>query len=247
VDRDTEIGGPGGRFPATQHSVLDGAQSDDPAERRRAWDVLVAAYWKPAYKYIRLKWRCSNEEAKDLTQGFFTRAVEKDFFRSYDPEKGSFRNFLRVCLDGFVANERQSAQRIKRGGEFQITALEFETAEGELRQVEVADPFSMEEYFHQEWVRSVFSLALERFRQKCEAKGKQLHFRIFQAYDLGDGARLTYQDMAREFGISVTDVTNYLHYARTEFRGTVLDTLRELTATNREFQEDARFLLRGER
>jgi hypothetical protein len=91
----------------------------------------------------------------------------------------------------------------------------------------------------------VFALALERFRQACEARGKQVHFRIFQAYDLEDGPRMKYQDIARQFEVSVTDVTNYLHFARNEFRRTVLDTLRELTVSTDEFQQDARFLLRG--
>ena len=246
MDHDTRIGGASSRFPATQHSVIEAAQSPDDAERRRAWDLLVAAYWKPCYKYIRLKWRASNEEAKDLTQGFFARAVEKDFFRSYDASKGSFRNFMRVCLDGFVANERQSAQRLKRGGEFVITALEFETAEGELRQLDIADPFSIEDYFHREWVRSVFALAIDRFRD-ATATTKPKHFAVFQSYDLADGERRTYQQIAAELDLSVSDVTNYLHWARKEFRRTVLDTLRELTASDREFDEDARFLLRGER
>ena len=39
------------------------------------------------------------------------RALEKDFFDGYDPEKGSFRTYLRTCLDRFVANEKKAAVR----------------------------------------------------------------------------------------------------------------------------------------
>lgn len=48
--------------------------SENPAERARAFEVLVRAYWKPVYKYVRLKWRRDAEDAADVTQGFFARA-----------------------------------------------------------------------------------------------------------------------------------------------------------------------------
>ena len=117
MEKDTDIGGPRTSFPSTRRSAVWGSRSKNAAERTRAWETLVAAYWKPEYKYVRIKWRESNEEAKDLTQGFFSRAMEKDFFAGYDPAKGSFRTFLRVCLDGYVANERKAAHRLKRGCE----------------------------------------------------------------------------------------------------------------------------------
>jgi hypothetical protein len=41
----------------------------------------------------------------------------------------------------------------------------------------------------------------------------------------------------------VTQVANYLHWARGHFRGHVLDTLRALTASDEEFRDEARSLL----
>src|SRR5262245_60729165 len=120
---DTDIGGPGDRFPQTRRSAIASISSDDETERNRALEIVIAAYWKPVYKYIRLKFFKSNEDAKDLTQGFFARAIEKDFFRPYDPAKARFRTFLRTCLDGFVANEEKAAHRLKRGGHAQVLSL----------------------------------------------------------------------------------------------------------------------------
>jgi len=67
MPEDTNIGGPGGRFPTTRGSAIQGVSSPDASERRRSFDTLVAAYWKPVYKYVRIRWRRSNEDAKDLT------------------------------------------------------------------------------------------------------------------------------------------------------------------------------------
>lgn len=78
MDQDTDIGGPGQRFPPTRHSAIVAARSEDPEERKRAFETIIAGYWKPAYKYIRIKWQSSNEDAKDLTHGFFTSAIEKN-------------------------------------------------------------------------------------------------------------------------------------------------------------------------
>ena len=112
MTHDTDIGGPGGgRFPATRHSAVLAAQSTDLIERERGLAILLETYWRPAYKYLRIRFRESNEDAKDLTQAFFTRALEKDFFAGYDPEKGSFRTYLRTRLDRFVSNEKKSASR----------------------------------------------------------------------------------------------------------------------------------------
>jgi hypothetical protein len=65
------------RFPPTRWSVIEGTRSVHREERQRALGVLVAAYWKPVYKYIRLHWKKENEDAQDLTQDFFARLLEK--------------------------------------------------------------------------------------------------------------------------------------------------------------------------
>jgi RNA polymerase sigma factor (sigma-70 family) len=242
---DTLIGGAQDKFPFTQWSAIVALRSGEQSERTRAFEIIVATYWKPVYKYIRLKWSKSNEDAKDLTQGFFAKAIEKDFFQGYDPAKARFRTFLRTCLDGFVANENKAAQRLKRGGAAQILPLDFAGAEGELKYIEIPSPDSMDDYFEQEWMRSLFSLAIDALRAECETKGKTAHFQIFQRYDLDEtaGDKISYEQLATEFKTSASNVTNYLAYARREFRRIVLEKLREMTATDEEFQNEARAVL----
>ena len=95
-------------FPATRHSMVAAMRSAQPDDRRSAFDTLVTAYWRPVFKYVRLKWHATPEDAADLTQGFFLRAFEKDFFAAFDPSRARFRTYLRICLDGFVANARKA-------------------------------------------------------------------------------------------------------------------------------------------
>ncbi len=223
MDPDTDIGGPLHKFPVTNHSAIVAARSDDEIVRRRAFDTILNSYWKPVYKYVRLKWQAGNEDAKDLTQGFFANAFEKNHFASYDAAKASFQTFLRTCLDGFVANERKAGQRLKRGGDMDHYQLDFAGAEDEFA-AHASSTLSPEEFFHREWVRSMFTIAVEAFRDRCVESGRLVHFQLFERYDLSDDdPDVSYVSLAKEFGLDVTTVNNYLAAARRDFRRIVLE------------------------
>jgi hypothetical protein len=71
MDRDTGIGGPYGHFSSTRVLLLEAAAAGLPSE---ALGEVIELYWKPVYRFIRLKFHKNNEDAKDLTQGFFATA-----------------------------------------------------------------------------------------------------------------------------------------------------------------------------
>lgn len=244
MDPDTDIGGPLHKFPVTNHSAIVNARSEDQLTRQRALDIILTSYWKPVYKYIRLKWQASNEDAKDLTQGFFVNAFEKDHFANYDAGKASFQTFLRTCLDGFVANERKAGNRLKRGGGMDHYSLDFAAAEDELSSHALTSTLNPEDYFHREWVRWMFTLAVDAFRIRCLESGRTVHFQLFERYDLNDdNAQVSYASLGQEFGLEPATVNNYLAAARRDFRRIVLEKLREITATDEEFRTEARSLL----
>jgi RNA polymerase sigma factor (sigma-70 family) len=232
-----------GHFPTTRGSAIVGARSQDGAQRERSWGVLVRAYWKPAYKHLRVRWRLSPPDAEDATQGFFERAMEKDFFAGYDPERARFRTFFRVCLERFVSNEAKARARLKRGGASPAVPLDLAVAEEELARAGAAAWESPEDCFEREWRRSVFALAVASLRAQCEATGKSSWFALFERYDLSEPTeRPTYDELARDLGIPVTTVTNHLAYTRRELRRLVLETLSEITASDDEVRSESRLL-----
>ncbi len=194
---------------------------------------------------MRLRWREENEAAEDLTQSFFARALEKGWLAAYDSKKGSFRTFLRTCLDGFVANERKAARRQKRDPGTPLLPLDFEGAEGELAERPIPAGKSMEEFFHEEFVRSLFGAAVAELEAECAERGKRAAFELFDRYDLDPGPAGTpsYADLARELRLSQTEVTNQLAFARRTFRRIVLARLRRLTGSEREYREEVRSVL----
>ena len=219
-------------------------RSGEPGIRRSAFDTLVTAYWKAVFKYIRLKWHATPDAAADLTQGFFLRAFEKDFFAAFDPSKARFRTYLRTCLDGFVANVRKADARLKRGGGVTLIPIDFGEAERELalQAGNLVDDFDA--YVHREWLRALFAAAADRLRAACASRGRADRFAVFEQYDLAadEGDRPTYAEMARRLGVPITDVTNELAAARREFRRLVLDVLREQCASDEEFEVESKAL-----
>ena len=229
MDADTQIGGPHAHFPSTQLSLLEAAGHGFPNE---ALERVMALYWKPVYRFIRIKFRKNNEDAKDLTQGFFTTALERDFFTRFNPAKASFRTYLRMAVERFAANQHAASNRQKRGGDIQFEPVEDYAATTE----------SPEQIFEREWQRQLFELALDDLRAHCDATGKQLQFRIFEAYDLAvdEDGRPSYANLAARHGIPETAVTNHLAWARRTLRGFVNERLRGVTSGEQELRKEMR-------
>lgn len=235
-------------FPPTRPSAVAGVSSEDAAERARAFDILVRAYWRPVYTHVRLRWRKPPEDARDLTQGFFARAFEKKQLTGYQPGLARFRTYLRAALDNYVVGAARDASRQKRGGGALRLSLDFDVAEGDLAQYGV-DPENAETLFDREWTRSLFAAGLAALEARCEKQGKSAYFDVFRRYVLVpetqtlEHDRPSYAEVAKACGISASDVTNYLAWARRELRACVLARLREITIDEAEFREEARAVL----
>jgi RNA polymerase sigma factor (sigma-70 family) len=232
VDPDTHIGGPNAKFPDTRQSAILAARSPDRGRRNISHEAIVSGYWKPVYHYIRIKYGRSNEDAKDLTQSFFTLAIDKNFAAGYDPSKSAFRTYLRTCLDRFLSNRHKYEGRLKRSAP--LLPLDDDVPGSE----------SPEECFQREWTRTMFARAVDLLRERVTAEGKPLYFEVFERYDLAE-PRPTYEQLARDLGVTAATVTNYLAAARRQFRAIVLDELHGLTASDLEFRREARLLLGG--
>ena len=229
------------RFPATHVSAIARLRSGEPATREAAFGAVVSGYWKPIYKYLRLKWRLAGQDAEDVTQGFLAAAWEKDWLAEFDPSKARFRTWVRVCLDRYVMNRREAEGALRRGGGRTAVPLDFPGAEAEVALTAPGD--DMDALFRQEMIRDLFGRTLADVRAECESRGRIEAFRVFEAYDVSGDPHTTYGEIAARFGIPATQVTNHLAAVRRLFRTRVLDHLRELTGSDEEFHAEARELL----
>src|SRR6185503_2976987 len=210
-------------FPETHWSQL--LELRNPAHPRHAehLDGLVQKYWKPAYLYVRAIRAMSAEDAEDLTQQFFAMLLSRRAFAKLDPERGSFRGFLKTALRRFaVSSDRKEAAREPRDG---AKLFRCEGAEALWKQ---QDPqVSPEAAFDREWARGVVTEMMRRLREEFRDQGKELYYEIFQEY-CGDAAAadVSYEDLAKRHRVSADDVRNYLRVTRERGREILKDLLR---------------------
>jgi DNA-directed RNA polymerase specialized sigma24 family protein len=156
----------------------------------------------------------------------------------FDSTRASFRTYVRMCVDGFVANDNQAVTRLKRGGGHDLVPLEVDAIERELP----ADPGpSMDELFHREWQRQMFTLGVDDLRRLARDTGKDIPFRVFEAHDLADDPP-SYAELARRFDLSDSTITNHLAWARRELRRVVIARVEQVAGDGREFAQDVRSL-----
>lgn len=181
---------------------------------------LCEGYWYPLYGYVRRQGHGA-DDARDLTQAFFARLVEKRDLDGAAPELGRFRAYLLAALKHFLANERERGRALKRGGGRAPLSIDAGEADSRYRfdRAELGHAETPERAFEREWARAVLDRALEALRADYEARGKR---ELFEALEgtLG-GAAPADEDraaLAERLGTSEGALNVAAHRLRRAFR-----------------------------
>jgi len=174
----TTLGGPNEAFEATDWSAILRARTEDPARRRDAVGGILGRYWKPVYGYLRRK-GYPNDDAKDLTQGFFAAVVlGRGLVQRADPARGRFRTFLLTALDRYATSVRRAKTARKRAPAGGLVSLDG--IEG-LADAEPAPGQTPEQAFHHAWAAALLDRVLAEVREACATDGKAAHWSVFDA------------------------------------------------------------------
>ena len=158
-------------FETTRWSLVVAAGSGDSSAARAALATLCETYWYPLYAYVRRR-GTSADDARDLTQGFFTSLLERRDFEHLRQERGRFRAFLLASLQHFLANDAARRRTQKRGGGMTFLPLAFDEAEGRYR-IEPAESSTPETLFERRWALTV----IDRVLGECGASGRRMGVR----------------------------------------------------------------------
>ncbi|MBI4243569.1 MAG: sigma-70 family RNA polymerase sigma factor [Planctomycetes bacterium] len=238
---ETTIGGSKWEFPNTMWSIILNAKDKNSKSYNETLGQLITLYWKPVYKYIRLTWKKSNEEAKDLTQEFFREFLERDFLRPVEPSKGRFRTFVKHSLKCFLINMHKKSHTQKSGGKSHPVSVE-ELPIDPADDSNITDPV---ESFDKEWAKTVIVRSIKTLKTKLAEDGKEVYFKVFENYDLNNSEDLnpTYINIAEKLGIKDSDVRNYLVHARRELRKILKKEISEYVLDKSEIDNELKFLL----
>jgi DNA-directed RNA polymerase specialized sigma24 family protein len=181
-------------FATTHWSVVLAAGEAASPQSSEALEKLCRTYWYPVYAYIRRR-GYNAEDAKDLTQEFFTRVLAKNYPGQADPAKGKFRSFLLLRLNHFLADEYDRATTQKRGGGQIFISLEDQSPEDRYG-LEPADELTPEKIFERRWAQTILDQAIARLQAEFVADGKVEIYEVLKAFQPGEQNALSYAEAA---------------------------------------------------
>lgn len=229
------------RFDTTHWSVVLASRDRASPESVEAWDRLCRAYWYPLYAFVRRQ-GFGPADAEDLTQGFFTRLLQRDAFASVCPERGRFRSFLLVALKHYLANQREQAEAHKRGGG--TGRVPLDTSLGEtLYQAEPASLAPGERLFERRWALTLLRRALDRLRSEAAAAGKDAEFDHLKGLLTAAEPAIPMAQVAARFGCSEGAARVAVHRLRRRFRDLFRAEIAATVAEATQIDEEIRHLV----
>ena len=227
----------GDYFPLTRWSVVAAAQDDS----QTALERLCRVYWPAVFAFAR---RSGNgeEEARDLTQGFFAELLAKRWLDGVAAERGKFRSWLAAAFVNYSRSEWRKSQREKRGG----TAAVFPLDDAEFAGAACGVPDAAlppDAAYEREWARSLVRAAVERLAAEYAAAGKSALFGVLKPFLTGDRGEVPYADAAAAAGISESAVRTGIHRMRQRYGEIFRDEVMQTLENPADVEEEIRALL----
>jgi len=204
------------RFASTHWSLVVSAARQSSPHSREALEELCTVYWSPLYWHIR-RLGYDATEAQDLTQGFFSRLLEKQALGYVDRERGRFRSFLLASLRNYLANEHDHAQAQKRGGGKTILPIDFRSAETGYG-LEPAHDLTAEKLFEKRWALTVLETSLAALQQQYEQAGKSELFDALVPFMAAQSESPTYAEIAQRLEMTESAVRMAVSRLRRRYR-----------------------------
>jgi len=233
AEQDTRLRAGESRFPATAWSLLSRLRDPRDPRVQEYLNRMIEAYWRPVYKYVRIAWKRSNEDAKDLTQAFFVHLLEGDLLAKADPERGNFRKLLMAALRNFLSNEARAEKAEKRGGGRTVVSLD-----GDAGDSWASDPADPAEAFEAQWAREILERSIGLLGERCRPEV----YAAFRRFHLEEAS---VKQIAAETGATEARVAHHLQDARGILRRLVTDEIRRYVQDETEIARELETLFRG--
>ena len=205
-----------GFFATTRWTLVRAAGQAASPLADQALESLCAAYWFPLYAYVR-RHGFSKEDAEDLTQAFFAKLLARQDFTGLNQENGRFRAFLLAALKNFLANERDRAGRLKRGGNITHFSLDWQSADSRF-QIADGRQIPPDAAYDREWTLALLERVLVRLRGESVAAGKEARFEHLKTYlSVGKG-EIPYVSAAVALALDEGVVRVAVHRLRKRYR-----------------------------
>jgi RNA polymerase sigma-70 factor (ECF subfamily) len=228
-------------FHTTHWTMVLAAREKDGTVAREALASLCSTYWYPLYAFTRFQ-GANPDEARDLTQEFFLRFLERHAIGNVQPAAGKFRSFLLVCLKNFLANERERAGAQRRGGGQPLVPLDGADAETRYS-LEPADQRTPEAVFERRWAFAVLEQTMKALRREHSAAEKRELFDDLQGFLPGGHGNVSRAELAAKRGVSVGAIDVAVHRLRQRFGVLLREQVAQTVSSEAEVEEEIRYLI----
>ena len=203
-------------FATTRWTMVVSAGHAGTPQSAEALEGLCQAYWFPLYAYVRRRGH-TREDAEDLTQAFFADLLERRDLARADAEKGRFRAFLLVSLKHFLANERDRAGRLKRGGNVTHFPLDLQSAD---TQFQIADGRQIppDAAYDREWAVALLERVISKLQQEAVREGKGERFERLKSFLTMGKGEIPYASAAAALAMDEGAVRVAVHRLRKRYR-----------------------------
>lgn len=200
-----------------------------------ALELLCCQYWQPVYAVAR---RAGNdvEDAKDLTQGFFSKLLEKGWLGTADQEKGRFRTFLVTALKRYMVNEWHREHAAKRGGMNERVPLDTQLAE-RIDAGESGRGASPEALFDRRWALALLDVAMGRL----EAESAE-SYAVLKDCLTAERGEIDYAMIASSLKLSDGAARVAVHRFRKRYRVMIREEVARTVADEEEVDDEMRAL-----
>lgn len=230
----------GGWFVSTHWSVVLAAKNGQSPQAGEALEKLCRTYWPPLYAFLRREGH-GEAEAKDLTQEFFLRMIERDFLQHLRHQRGKFRSFILTFLKNFLLEQRGKASAQKRGGGKAILSLEQITEEGSFLK-EPVDHLSPDQVFERRWAQTVFQAALNRLRDEYVETGRGTFFDLLKDFQPRQPGSPSYAEIGERFGMTEAAVKSAMQRMRQRHREILREEIAHTVTSPAEIDEEIQHL-----
>ena len=237
----TDIGGVRESFMTTHWSLIEDVKKRGDKDNALI-GLLLERYWKPVYCYLRRK-GYGNENAKDLTQGFFHEVVlNRHLVHRADACKGRFRTFMLHALNQYVLDQHRKATAQKRIPGDKLAQLDFcDPAFFDETMCEL----DAEEGFNYAWKTELLDRVLTEVEEAYVKRGMEAHWCVFRERFLKpiledrDAPSLKEICQAHAIRDEIT-ASNMLKTVKRQFQSTMRQHVRQTVASGQIVEEELR-------
>lgn len=216
------------------------AQQESP-RAEEALETLCRAYWKPLYAFVRRQ-GLNEDDARDLTQGFFALLLERRDLDAVRKEKGRFRSYLLTALKNFMTDEWRRAMAIKRGQGQKPIPLDQMSAE-ERVEMEPANRVTPELIYERRWASTVLERVLGRLKEEYRAAGNAEVFDALKELLPDEPGAHSQADIAKQLGMTGNAVRQAFYRFRQRYQSLLREEIAHTVASPNEVEDELRYLI----